>query len=408
MSELKFYAPGRRSGDGAAGLRRHQPRGAGGVHPRRLTHLTGARRRRCRAPAGRRAAASGPGGRRRAARPRRSCRPRRWASARGASCRSRGRRTACSPCSRHCRAAVRKRSSPVASASTLAAATASQSTQCMRAPTTGRSSQSSVYGKPGCPSAAQPRAAAASNRATASASSQSGGSGATARRCRHRRAHSNWCPTVTPYGRNGSAGRSRLYSGTGSHSAVKCSGSRQSPLPRPAVDDALGGAQRLRAQVPGGLGIDRLEGVRRGQRRLDAVHVRVDPAVAVEPPPRPVPLLDRQPGVVVPEPGLPDRRRPRAAAPRRRAPRPSSPSSRRAARRRARRPPSRRRPCSRASRRARRRAAGPSVSAPTPCRSRSPAPGRPSSWASPKTCVIRATIQVSSGRSASTGPSAPR
>ena len=42
---------------------------------------------------------------------------------------------------------------------------------------------------------------------------------------------------------------------------------------------------------------------------------------------------------------------------------------------------------------------GPSVSAATPCRTSSSAPGRPSRCASPKTWVIRATIQVSTGRS---------
>ncbi len=81
-----------------------------------------------------------------------------------------------------------------------------------------------VYGKPRCPSTA-PEATV--KRCWAPSRNHDGGCDVTARTCMASRAHSNRCPTVTPYGRNGSAGRSRLYSGSGSHAAVKCSGSRQ-------------------------------------------------------------------------------------------------------------------------------------------------------------------------------------
>src|SRR4051812_21653745 len=51
---------------------------------------------------------------------------------------------------------------------------------------------------------------------------------------------------------------------------------------------------------------------------------------------------------------------------------------------------------------------GPFRNAATPCAASSAAPGWPSRLASPKTWVIRPLIQVSTGRSASTRPSAPR
>ena len=398
--------PGRRPGAGAAGVRRHQPRGAGGVDPRAAdpARSDAARRRRCRGPAGRRAAASGPGGRRPAAPPRCRCRPRRWASARGASCRSPASAKACSPCSRH-RRGVRRGSaaSPVASASTLAAATASQSTQCMRAPTTGRSSQSSVYGKPSCPSAAQPRAAAASKRATASASSQAGGSASD-------RAQVQGQPGPLELVPDGDAVRPERVGRpvpvvVGQRLPVGGEVLGQPPVRAPGPSrgrPARWCAAPARAGRPGGRRVAGWQGVRRGQRRLDAVHVGVEPRGS-----RRAGSTSRSHSSTA-SPASSSQNRscqtPTASAQQLRG------AAVRAGRRRRRagehdegvhvgglRVVVRAR---RASRRARRRAAGPR-SAPRRRAGRvRPRPGRPSSCASPKTCVIRATIQVSTGRPA--------
>ena len=64
---------GDRPGPDAADLRRSRAARSWSRRPAPAEPLSAARRRRCRAPAGRRAAASGPGGRRRAARPRCRC-----------------------------------------------------------------------------------------------------------------------------------------------------------------------------------------------------------------------------------------------------------------------------------------------------------------------------------------------
>ena len=58
-----------------------------------------------------------------------------------------------------------------------------------------------------------------------------------ARRCRASRAHSSQCPMVAPYGRNGCAGSSTLYSSCGVHVASKCSGIRHSLARAEVVHD---------------------------------------------------------------------------------------------------------------------------------------------------------------------------
>ena len=145
-----------------------------------------------------------------------------------------------------------------------------------------------------------------------------------------------------------------------------------------------------------------VEYVGRRQQRLDAVHVGVHPAVGVERRPRPVPLLDQHPVVVVPEAGeqhvqrrveqlvatgSPGRRgtgrgqhHERVLVGGLRGRRPARPSDTR-----------------RTSRRARRR--GTALQCRHPVVGELGAPGPPSRSAEAYTWVIRQVIQSSSGRS---------
>ena len=124
------------------------------------------------------------------------------------------------------------------------------------------------------------------------ASSQSGAcSPSDASRCSSNRDHSRPCPTVAPYGWNGSSGRSRVVLQQRLPLGSKCSGIRQRCGSAKSCDHPVGDAQRALPQtlVAGGVG--------GGQQRLDGVHVAVHPAVGVEPGEPAVPGVDEHAGV---------------------------------------------------------------------------------------------------------------